>query len=320
MSNWIDKNKAVVIQELEKAIKKLAEIECREQKRVEIETAIKESEQRFRNIVQASPMGIHMYRLESGERLVFQGANPAANIILGIDNSQFIGKTIEEAFPPLKDTEIPEKYRRAATLGESWRTEQVNYQDQQITGAFEVYAFQTGPNAMAAMFLDITERKRVENALRFTQFSVDRMSDAAFWMGTDARFIYVNEAACSSLNYSKEELLTMNVQDMDPNFPSEKWPEHWKEVKEKGSFTIESRHRTREGRIFPVEITVNYLEFEGQEYNCAFARDISARKLAEKALKASEEKYRQLIQYSNDAIYLLYNKKFEVINEKFKDM
>lgn len=128
--------------------------------------AFEQSEERFRQIVEASPMGIHMYRWEGNHRLVFIGANPAADHILGVDNRQFIGKTILEAFPPLKDTEVPQRYCDAATQGIPWHTEQINYQNEQISGAFEVYAFQTHPNVMAAMFLDITKRKQTEEDLR----------------------------------------------------------------------------------------------------------------------------------------------------------
>jgi PAS domain S-box-containing protein len=128
---------------------------------------------------------------------------------------------------------------------------------------------------------EIAERKRVEEALRLTQFSVDHAGDAVFWMGSDARFIYVNETACRSLGYSREELLAMTVHDIDPNFPTEVWPEHWEDVTRRGAFIIESQHRTKGDKVFPVEITVNYIEFKGKKYNCAFARDITERKKAE---------------------------------------
>jgi len=140
---------------------------------------------------------------------------------------------------------------------------------------------------------EIAERKRVEETLRLTQFSVENAGDAVFWMCSDARFIFVNHAACSSLGYSREELLSMTVHDIDPKFPAAVWPEHWKEVRERGSFIIESRHRTKDGRIFPVEITVNYLQFEGREYNCAFARDITERKEAEKEREQIQAQFRQ---------------------------
>jgi PAS domain-containing protein len=81
----------------------------------------------------------------------------------------------------------------------------------------------------------------------------------------------------------------MSVHDIDPDFPVEAWPAHWSEVKERGAFTIESHHRAKNGRVFPVEVSVNYLAFEGNEYNCAFAKDISERKQAENALRQHDE-------------------------------
>ena len=78
----------------------------------------------------------------------------------------------------------------------------------------------------AELRAEIAERKRVEETLRLTQFSVDKAGDAVFWMGSDARFIFVNDAACSSLGYLREELLSMTVHDIDPNFPVAVWPEH----------------------------------------------------------------------------------------------
>jgi PAS domain S-box-containing protein len=126
--------------------------------------------------------------------------------------------------------------------------------------------------------------------LRFTQFSVDHAAEAVFWMGPDARFTYVNEAACRSLEYTREELLAMTVHDIDPGFPPEVWQDHWNEIRSRGSFALESVHRTKGGREFPVEITVNHLRSGDKEYNCAFARDITERKLAENdLLRAHQE-------------------------------
>jgi diguanylate cyclase (GGDEF)-like protein/PAS domain S-box-containing protein len=147
--------------------------------------------------------------------------------------------------------------------------------------------------------------KTVAEATQFTQFTIDRTADAAFWMRSDAQFIYVNEAACQSLGYSKEELLSMSVHDIDPCFPKGVWAEHWRDLKERNSFSFESKHKAKDGRIFPVELTVNYVEFEGKEYNCAFAKDITDRKRTEDSLKDSEEKYRSLVESTEDSIYLV---------------
>jgi PAS domain S-box-containing protein len=130
--------------------------------RVRAEEAQRESEATFRNIVQASPMGIHLYRLDEDDRLVFIGANPAADRLLGFDNKQFIGMVCEEAFPSLCNTDIPSHYRQAARLGTTWQAEQVNYSEGQITGAFEVHAFQMTPGKVAVLFNEISARKRAE--------------------------------------------------------------------------------------------------------------------------------------------------------------
>jgi PAS domain S-box-containing protein len=119
------------------------------------------SELRFRQIIQSSPMGMHMYQLKENNKLEFTGANPAADKILGVDHIQFIGKSIEEAFPGLIFTEVPGRYRDIARNGADWHTEQIDYHEGAIQGAFEVVAFQTEPGKMVTIFNDVTERKRI---------------------------------------------------------------------------------------------------------------------------------------------------------------
>ncbi len=141
------------------------------------EAMLWESQQRYRRIVESSPMGMHIYELKDDGRLVFAGANPAANRILGVDHSPLVGKTIEDAFPPLADTEVPARYRDVAARGTSWQTEQIEYAHKQIAGAFEVSATQIERGRMVATFQDITDRKRTESALRSTQYYLERAQE-----------------------------------------------------------------------------------------------------------------------------------------------
>ena len=71
----------------------------------------------------------------------------------------------------------------------------------------------------------------VEEALKLTKFSVDHASVSTFLVDADARLLYVNEQACRSLGYTREELLAMTVADLDPGFPRTAWSDHWTKVK-----------------------------------------------------------------------------------------
>lgn len=128
------------------------------------------------------------------------------------------------------------------------------------------------------------ERESAEEVSHLARFSIDHASDAVFWMGKDARILYVNDMACQSLGYTNDELLSMTIHDIDHNFPEETWARHWEEVKKRGSITLETTHRKKDGSLLPVEVGINYLEYEGFEYHFLSARDVSKRKRQEEAI------------------------------------
>ncbi len=149
-------------------------------------------------------VAVHLYDLHPDGRLVFSGANTAADRLLGLSHTQFIGKTIEAAFPPLADTELPERYRLAAARGISWSTDFVTYADEQIRGVFQVHAFQTRPNSMAVLFLDVTQRALTEAALRDSLARltalIDNLQQGVLFEDTARRVLYVNQAFCDLFN------------------------------------------------------------------------------------------------------------------------
>ena len=142
---------------------------------------------------------------------------------------------------------------------------------------------------------DVTERVRAEDALHMTQFSVENSADAAFWIDEDANLIYVNKASCKNLGYTREELLNMTVHDIDPNFPKDIWGKHWEECAKTGSMTVESFHRTKDSRVFPVEISINYYKFHDKGFLSAYARDMTQRIEAEEALRESLQKSADIV-------------------------
>jgi PAS domain S-box-containing protein len=192
--------------------------------RKETEEALRQSEEKFRKIIESSPMGMHMYKLERDDRLVFTDANPAADQILGVSNAQFIGKNIEEAFPALIDTQLPDRYRQICKDGVQWKTEQVSYKDKQIQGVFEVNAFQTVPGKLAIMFSEITERTQAEESLRQSKERYKTLTDNLHVgiyrnsAGSKGTFLEANPAMVEMFGYQKrDEFLSLRVSDVFQN-------------------------------------------------------------------------------------------------------
>ena len=151
---------------------------------------------------------------------------------------------------------------------------------------------------------EIARRQQAEAAtrLQFAQVAMDKMLDAAYWVRTDGRFVYVNDAACQLLGYTRTELLELGVPAIDADIPAEQFGQIWRQLQTEKHRVFEARHRTKAGQLIPVELTVSYLENDGAEYLCGIARDLSARRQAEAALQATEQRYRILYESIRDAI------------------
>ncbi len=137
--------------------------------RKETEDALRLSEEKFRSIVESSPIALHLYHLEPDGRLVLTDSNSAADQEIGVSNQSFFGKTVEEVFPNLIDSRIPETYKQVA-LGElDTQSFEFPYTDSHVSGVFEVRVFRTAPRAIAVAFSDISERVRLTESLKISQ-------------------------------------------------------------------------------------------------------------------------------------------------------
>ncbi|MBD2301853.1 ATP-binding sensor histidine kinase [Nostoc sp. FACHB-190] len=138
-------------------------------------------------------------------------------------------------------------------------------------------------------------QQAMEKAL-LNQISIDQTNVSVWWIEPDGRIFYVNDATCKGLGYRKEEMISKYIFDFDPVFPKESWPEHWQDICEQGSFTLESCHRHKSGKIYPVEVNVNYVKFKDKEYNFVFTKDISDRKQAEAKIQQKSQELATALQ------------------------
>lgn len=130
---------------------------------------------------------------------------------------------------------------------------------------------------------------------RLTQFSVDHAADAIFWVSNDFRLVYVNHQAARSLGYSRDELMSMRLEEIDPSFTDEVCRKTWQELRREGRLEFESQHRQRDGREFPVWVTSNFYQDGEIELSIASCRDLTKSKAAELALLRANEGLEQRV-------------------------
>ena len=231
------------------------------------EKLVRESEEKYRNVIVNAPYGMHFYELKPGRGLVFTGANPGADLILGVSHDQFIGKTLEEAFPGLTGTGVPQRYREVAESGSVWQSEQVDYDRGSISGAFAVTAFRTAPGAIAAMFVDITGRKRTEKLLEESEERSRRILEQAplplAFVRHDGAGTFVNDRFIRDFGYTAEEIPTLGAWWLtaypDPEYRQQvrvQWEEAVRRSLEEHTDIIPAEYRVTcksgEERIFEV--------------------------------------------------------------------
>lgn len=258
------------------------------------EKSLRESEERFRSTFEQVAVGMIHCDL-NGQ---FLRVNQKFCNILGYNSEELLALTLAD-ITYVDDLVVNENYARSLLDGEidNYSIEQryISKDGSLVWGNQTVSVVrETSGEAkyFVAVVADINESKRVEEALRLADFSFERSAIPAVWIKRDASIMRVNDAACRDLGYSRSELQSMHVYDLDPDFPAEVWPAHWEELKQQKTLSFISRHRTKDGRIIPVDLTLHYLQFNGEEYNFALYRDITERKQAEELLQQQFQRER----------------------------
>ena len=264
------------------------------------EEALRQSEVRYRAVVQQSPDGIFLDDVET--RCILE-ANEAFQKLLGYSAEEIQRLTIydiiaadrediDQRFEKILGTEGPFTHER------QYRRKDGFLVDVWISAKVISYG---GRRATCVLVRDLTERKWREEEHR----TILRTALDGFWIAdTQGHFLDVNDAYCCLTGYSRDELLTMRIRDVEALETPEVTAQRIRKIMETGEDRFETKHRCKDGKIIDVEVSVNYLP-EGNGRMFVFLRDVSQRKRAEKALRESEERYRAIIEQSADGIYLV---------------
>jgi PAS domain S-box-containing protein len=280
----------------------------------EAEKSVIESSERIRQIVDASPYGVHVYNLRDNGDLIFTGYNSAADKILGFDHSRLLNKKIEEAFPNLINTNIPNIYRRIARKGSFIENELVDYEDERIKGAYDVSAIQLEPGKIAAFFSDITEKQRAFDELEKSELKFKSLfefaNDAIFIMDSKI-FIDCNKKTLEIFGCRKEDIIGKTPIEFSPErqadgrLSTEKAAEKIRDTLNGLPQRFEWKHNRLNGELFDAEVSLNKIILGNQTLLQAIVRDITERKKAEEALRESEERFSSLIHNMIEAALII---------------
>lgn len=133
--------------------------------------------------------------------------------------------------------------------------------------------------------MDVVEQD-AERILRLSHATIENSADGMFWLDSEGRICRVNKTMREVFGYTEEEFLSLRIHDIDLDYIDGDFWIHWQRARELGRpDRFEERMLTRDGRVFPADITVNFIEFEGKEYGCTTIRDITLQKQREKELR-----------------------------------
>lgn len=161
------------------------------------------------------------------------------------------------------------------------------------------------PDGLTIYFTEITERKLSRQALTESEEKYrslfDNANDAIYLIDPQTQqIIDTNKKAVDMLGYSLEELKQMTVPDLHPEDELPALPVRFAEAAENGSVSEVNgfHHKTKDGRLVPVEVNASMVEVGEKQRRLSIVRDVTERKRAENELRESEQYNRMLFEQS----------------------
>ena len=291
------------------------------------EKALRESEAKCRLIVQSIPQKIFIKNMEG----IYISCNELFAKDMGINPGEITGKTDDDFFPK----ELAEKYRsddlRIISSGKQETIEERYEKDGKTawvrTHKAPVYDSEGRITGTLGAFSDITDQKAAEEALKESEEKfrslVEQAAEMLFLHDLKGNLIDVNLAAVNNTGYSREELQGMTVFDIDPDARNRKdMRDYWQSLKAGAPhFTLEGRHRRKDGSTYPAEIVGSKIVFKNVPYILGLARDITERKKAEETIRKSEEKHRRILKTAMDGFWIVDTKgRLKEVNDAYCQM
>ena len=264
--------------------------------RKQAEEALRLSEARHRSFFQDSHAVMLVLDPKTGGIV---DANPAACFFYGYTKEELTARQIADINTLARD-QVFDEMKRAST-GEC---RQFSFRHRLANGEVRDVEVFSGPvqfhgkTLLFSIIHDVTARKHAEAALRDREAKyravVETSADGFCISDMAGRFLEFNDAFADLLGYSREELLTMSVPDIEAQKTPAEVAAAIEKVRREGHVIFETRHRSKDGRVWPAEVNLAYWPIAGGRM-FFFVRDITERKRAEEALRRAHDELEQRV-------------------------
>ena len=272
------------------------------------EEALRESEERYRTLAEASPDQIFIIGRDDTIKYV----NSAALKLFRLPYDQVIGKSRTSLFPPEIADAQSSHLKKIFETGERVRTEaiiQFGKQEFWLDTSWVPLTDTTG-NVIAVLGVarDITERKRAEQSIRESELRyrtlIDSAAEGILVVDTETRkFLHVNPAICRMLGYSEEELVMLGIEDIHPKESLDYvMGEFMAVVRGEKTSSMNIPLLRKDKTIRYTDVSAARILIDEKMSNVGFFTDITERKRAEEALRETTEYLQNLFDHANAPI------------------
>jgi len=179
--------------------------------RAEITDVLRESELRYRDLVNFSKNGVAVYEAtEDGEDFIFKDFNNAAERIDKVNKEDIIGKSVLQSFPGVKEFGLFEVFQRVWHTGVPEHHSVAQYRDERISGWRDNYVYRLSTGEIVAIYNDVTESKQTEEALRESESKyrslVETAGTGVASVDLQGNLTFVNNKFIEIMGYTGEEL------------------------------------------------------------------------------------------------------------------
>ncbi len=260
-------------------------------------------------------IGFHLYHLENindDRTLRMIGANKVTELMTGISLFDVIGKTLDESFPKLRDSGIPQMYANAIRTKNPIKLSEFEYTDNRVNKAiFNLKAFPLEDNFIFVVFENLSELKRTQEALKESEEHFRTLTDTGnvfFWTsGLDKKCDYFNKPWLQFRGRTIEQELNDGwLEGVHPDDLKNYISIYFEAFNKKEKFNIDFRLKRFDGKYCWLNNEGNPRynskgDFVGYFGHCI---DISERKTIEAALNSEKILLRTLIDSIPDGLYI----------------